>query len=182
MPAGESPFESSEPTFGPAFMRHASIDLRLRREMTTACLALLLAYEAATGRTAYVTDYQRVGYLHALEMRDVTPDDIWTVVRYVRRLIRTGENRRKVGTFTPASLEMTNLLGDTARFMDRLQTAREELVAKRIVKNRLVAVERKISETDTITRLEPQTDNRAPQDTRSFVAAALRGIADSLTT
>jgi len=148
--------------------------------MTPACLALLLAYESATGRTAYVTDYQRVGYLHALEMRDVTPDDIVTVVRYVTRLIRTGENRRKVGTFTPASLEMSNLLGDTARFMDRLQTAREELVNKRIRKGRLVAAKHQLGDGSTITRLEPDTSQQAPEPVRALVAAALRGIADAL--
>lgn len=162
-------------------MKHAHVDLRLRREMSAACLALLLAYEAATGRTAYVTDYARVGYLNSLAIRDVTPEDIITVVRYVRRLIRTGANKRKVGTFTPASLEFTALLGDTGKFIDRLHTAREELINRRIVKGKMVAVTRDLGNGDTMTRLEPDCSQQAPESMKAIVAAALRGIADSLT-
>ena len=85
-----------------------------------------------------------------------------------------------MGTFTPASLEFVNLLGDSARFIDRLQTAREELVNKRIRKGRLVAATHQLGDGETITRLEPDLSQRAPEDTRSLVAAALRGIADAL--
>lgn len=159
-------------------MKHAAIDLRLRREMPAGCRELLEAYEAATSRMVTL-DYFRVNILLALYLRDVTMDDIWTVARYVRRLIRTGANKNKVGTFTPASLEMVNLLGDTSRFCDRLQTAREELVSKRIRKGRLVPATVQVSERDSITRLVPEAE-RAPESARALVAAALRGILSAI--
>lgn len=159
-------------------MKQRSIDLRLRRELGADERLLLEAYEAATKRTVHL-DYQRVNVLFSLATRDVTPDDIYTVVRYVRRLIRTGANRRKVGTFTPASLELMNFAGDVSRFCDRLQTAREELVSKRIRKGRLVPATVQVSERDSITRLVPEAE-RAPEPARALVAAALRGILEGL--
>lgn len=162
-------------------MKHAAIDLRLRCELPPDSRLLLEAYEAASKRVVCL-DYERAGIIERLVIRDISPDDIWTVVRYVKRLIRTGANKRKVGTFTPASLEMVNLLGDTARFMDRLQTAREELTAVRIVKGRRVVVTTQVSATDTITRLEEHNPERAPEPARALVAAALRGILQSIET
>lgn len=140
---------------------------------------LLEAYEAATKRVVHL-DYQRVNVLVTLSNRDVSPDDIWTVVRYVKRLMRTGENRNRIGKFVPASLEFMNLLGDTSKFCDRLQTAREELVAKRIQKGRLVAATHQLDNGDTITRLEPQRDERAPLPMREAVVSGLLELVKGL--
>ncbi len=149
-------------------------DAHVRKQLTPPMKDLLAEYERCTNRTVHL-DYARVSALTALDIRGVTVDGMFTVIRYVSRLIRTGENRRKVGTFTPASLEFMNLCGDTSRFMDRLQTAREELVANRIVKNKTVAVTR-----GEITRLEEVRTERAPEAMRNTVVEALRAIADNL--
>lgn len=154
-------------------------DASMRAHMSPHQAALLAEYCRCTKRTVTLT-YARLEPLATMERRGITVDDVFTVIRYVKRLIRTGENRRKVGTFTPASLEFGNLFGDYAKFEDRLQTAREELIAKRVRKNKMVAATHQLPDGDSITRLEPQTDNRAPADTRLLVAAALREIADSL--
>jgi hypothetical protein len=154
-------------------------DASFRQMMTPRQAELLTEYCRCTKRIVTL-NYMRLEALSILEQRDISVDDVFTVIKYVKRLIRTGENRRKVGTFTPASLEFGNLFGDYAKFEDRLQTAREELIAKRVRKNKMVAATHQLPDGDSITRLEPQTDNRAPADTRLLVAAALREIADSL--
>jgi len=154
-------------------------DSHIRKMLSATMLALLNEYERCTKRTTTL-DYSRLAALTTLELRGITVDDIFTVVRYVKRLIRTGENKKRVGTFTLASLEFGNMFTDYSKFEDRLQTAREELIAKRIRKNKLVAVATQVSEADTITRLLPDTSQHAPDSMKTLTAAALRSIADSL--
>jgi hypothetical protein len=158
--------------------KRTPIDLRLRGAIPKEEAELLAAFEYATGRDCACFDYQRASMLHALACRDVTPDDIVTVVRYVRRLMRTGENKRKVGTFTPASLEFVNLLGDCARFMDRLQTAREDLVRRAHRGKGMGSVTLKLSESDSITRLVPV--ERAAVPIREAIVGSLLALVKDL--
>jgi hypothetical protein len=153
-------------------------DTHFRQMLTPLQRDLLAEYERCTQRTVTL-DYLRLAALAQLSIRDVTVDDMFTVIRYVKRRIRAGDNKRKVGTFTPASLEFGNLVGDYAKFEDQLQTAREELASRRIVKGKLVSVTRPASATDTITRLEPEPE-RAPQPMRDALRAALGNLMDGL--
>lgn len=154
-------------------MRFTSIDKRMRRELGAEETLLLEAYEAATKRVVHL-DYERAGVLVILANRGVTQDDIFTVVSYVKRLIRKGENRQKIGTFVPASLEFVNLLGDTSKFCDRLQTARECLISKAHRGKGLAPVTLKIAEGETITRI--QEVERAPAECRELVVASLKSL------
>lgn len=160
-------------------MKQGASDLRLRRELPGDERLLLEAYEAATKRTVHL-DYQRVNVLFALANRSVTQDDIFNVVTYVKRLIRTGENKHKIGKFVPASLEFMNLMGDTSRFCDRLQTAREELAAVRIVKGKRVRTTIQVSENDSVTRFETQKPERAPRELRDNLVDGLKDLIANL--
>lgn len=154
-------------------------DARFRAMCTPQQKELLDEYERCTKRTVTL-DYCRLSALATLAHRDVTRDDMFTVIRYVRRRIRLGDNKHKVGTFTPASLEFGNLIGDAAKFEDRLQTARQEIAAKRIVNGKVVPVAHALGNGEVINRLEEVRPERAPEGTRALVAAALRGILEGL--
>jgi len=145
-------------------------DTRFRQMLTLPQTALLNEYERCTKRTVTL-DYIRLSALATLEIRDITVDDVFLVIRYVRKRIRAGDNKRKIGTFTPASLEFGNLFGDYAKFEDRLQTARAEMAEKRVVKGKMVAVQR-----GEITRLEETREERAPEQMRTAVADVLRTL------
>lgn len=156
-------------------------DARFRGMLTPAQKDILDEYERCTKRVVTV-DYIRLTALAQLAHREVTRYDVFLVVRYVRKRIRLGDNKHKVGTFTPASLEFGNLLGDCAKFEDRLQTARAEMAGKRVVNGRIVPVTVALGNGESITRLEECRPERAPEAARALVAAALRGILAGLET
>ena len=153
-------------------------DRHFRQMLTPLQRDLLAEYERCTNRTVTL-DYLRLAALAQLSIRDVTVDDIFTVIRYVKKRIRCGDNKRKIGTFTPASLEFGNLLGDYAKFEDRLQTAREELASKRIHRGKLVPHVHDLGNGDTITLLAPEPD-RAPVAMRDALRSALGNIMEGL--
>jgi hypothetical protein len=144
--------------------------------MPAAAAALLAEYERCTNRVVRL-DHMRVEALFILVNRDVTPDQIFDVVRYVKKRIRAGDNKRGVGMFKEASLEFMNLLGDAGRFQDRLITARTETISRRAHKGKLVPVTRAVSDGDTITRLEPE-----PHPDAVPVRAALASFFSNLAT
>lgn len=139
---------------------------------------LLAEYERCTRRTVTL-DYQRLIALAQLANRDVTREDIFTIVAYIRRRIRLGDNKRKVGTFTPASLEFGNLLGDAARFEDRLQTAREEALAKAKRGRGPKAKVLECGNGETITRLE-EAPSREAEPIRNAIATYLKAVVKAL--
>lgn len=155
-------------------MRPKYNDHHFRTMLTLQQKELLTEYERCTKRIVTL-DYQRLAALAALANRDVTRDDIFTIVGYVRRRMRKGDNKKKVGTFTPASLEFGNLLGDAARFEDRLQTAREELISKARRGKGQKPMVLKLEGGDTITRLA-DSEPGAPVPIKEALGNYLRGL------
>lgn len=155
-------------------------DVSLRNQLPADCAALLAEYERCTKHIIKL-DHMRCDCLHRLAQRDISPDDMFTVIRYVRKRIRAGDNKRGIGMFKECSLEFSNLLGDVGKFQDRLHTARLELTEKRRKGTKLVTVVQDLGGGETISRLDTAPD-RAAEPVRLAVANALRALITNLET
>lgn len=150
-------------------------DRRIRNDLPASCRALLDAYESGTKRTLHL-DHMRVGFLHALAMRDITAADMHIMITYVRRRIRAGDNKKGIGFFREASLEFANLCGDTGKFCDRLHTAKLEISNAKARRQKQLAPSTVRDGASTITRIV-EAPLRAAEPVRAVLAGLLRGIA-----
>lgn len=92
--------------------------------MPAAIADLVNAYQRATGREIRL-DYMRQETLSRFAREGYTGEDVWAVVRFIKRQKRRADERGR-STYGPRALEFDRILGDPNKFDDLLQSAKAD--------------------------------------------------------